>query len=292
MPASTLEPHPLVAFCSHGEYAHAFRVWCLLRGIDQAGTGHLPWAEAVSGLRMLGVSRPTAYRWLRDVCAGPFARRSVSQHGEVVIVLMGRTRLLSVLGLPQNEDHERHADAWVTLDLGRLVRTRYKREFYRAAAAVHNGEPIARVTKKQLYGRSANTQRRAEREVGAVVRDNYRTSDVHPHLLRPQAKHKRNVFPWGKGHNEQIPSSVTIPREVVRRPSHSLMMGISPWGGNRGQHRRRYHAPDRLAASRRPPRPWCTTARADGLAGGGDALVPMGEAVVRGRGATLWGRAR
>jgi hypothetical protein len=239
-PVAVAVPIDLIAAAFTGGKGAGLRAWALCRAADPEGRGRLRRDELVRRLQDLGLSRTRAYEHLKALVAQGFALLAPARPGRrPTVVLKGTERLLEELGAGAGRDRVR-----VPVEL--LLSPAYKRRLATAAAARHNGEPIARATRRDLYSLSANSQRRAERDLGARVEPN-----VKVHHLAPGADpgalpavDGRRVFA-GRG------AADTGPKVVVyeRLPNTTVV----PLGVTRGPRRRNSAASKATAEPTSPP---------------------------------------
>ena len=217
MPTTVAIPIDLIAAALTGGEGAGLRAWGLIRAVDPEGRGRLPRKLVLARLRALGLSGSTASRVVQDALGQGFAE--LGQAGpsrRPTVVLKGTARLLAELGAGVGRDRVAVPVEW-------LLRPSYKRVLGLAATARHNHEPIARATKADLYGLSASSQRRAERDLGAAVEAVVVVHRLHRHAdvasfpaIDGRRCFVRKADP--KSVYERKPNSTAVPLDVTLRP--------------------------------------------------------------------------
>jgi hypothetical protein len=161
----------------------------------------------------LGLSRSAAYAWIACLERSVFGSARRTKYGDAVVLLASYAELGNTFGVDPN-------GAFLRFPAAPLLERRYLRTLTLACAAVHDGRPIARATKAELYGPSASTQRRAERDHGAQAIFNYRRYRPSPAETRAGWEHpaidEPGVFAGRDAVFEQLPNTTVTPRELVQ----------------------------------------------------------------------------
>jgi hypothetical protein len=263
---------------------HPLRVWLLVRAADPEGPGHIRRDAAVDLLRSLGLSRGAAYAWISSLERSDFASARRTKFGDAVVVLSSYVELGEVFGVDPNGQ-------FLRFSARPLLGRRYLRTLSLACAAVHDGRPIARGTRAELYGPSPSTQRRAERDSGAQVIANYRRHRPSRSETRSAWSHpaidEPGVFAGRDAVFEQLPNTTVLPQGLVNVTRRRHLTVAKGTGRTTAVAPRRYletvPRPGRVRGFRWEPE------RADpDCAGGLVVLVRQGRGQFRGGPMAFW----
>lgn len=191
------------------------RAWLVVRAADPDGTGHVRRAALLHLLQALGLRRSATHSILKELEEAGIGRRTATCFGDPVFLLCSVETLMRRYGV-------RRSTADVLVPVRLIVARSYRRRLLAMARVRWQHHPMARGTVARLTGASASSQRRAERDLGAVSHQNVRSLGS-PDLDRGVvlAADCPGTFQWRGELFRRLPNTTEFPGvQVVRRRRH------------------------------------------------------------------------